>query len=283
MAQPHFNRAQINEAIAANGFAVVPFCTAEQVEELRAFYAQLPPQQMPGTHVTMFNPSYQYRKAVDEKLRSTCSNTVNELMNGYRVLYGNYMVKETGAAGDFPVHQDWTYVDEQKFASYAFWVPLQNVDETNGALQVVRGSHKIITALRGPYVHEPFKDISEPIKEKYAEPVRLKAGEALVWDHRLVHFSLPNVTATPRLAFTVIAVPEGAPVIHCFGLNETHGTLIEQYEVDTDFFLNYTIGSKPAGVPLLQMVTQPAVDFKEEELNKLFAPVLNLPEEEVIL
>jgi hypothetical protein len=179
------------------------------------------------------------------------------------------MVKEPGPEGDFPVHQDWTYVDESRFASYAFWIPMQDVTINNGVLHTVSGSHRFITALRGPYVHEPFKQLSESIKTKYAEPVNLKAGEALIWDHRLIHFSLPNVSSGPRMAFTLIAVPKEARTIHCFGLDETRGTTIEKYEVDSDFFLRYTIGKKPEGVKLLETVTQPEVTVSEEQFSQM--------------
>lgn len=264
-----FTNPDINAHIEANGFAVVPFATAAQLEELKNFYRSLPEVNAKGTYVTMFNPSYEYRKKVEEKIREMFAAKAESFLNSYRVLYTNLMIKEPGPEGDFPVHQDWTYVDETRFASYAFWIPLQDVDTGNGVLQLVRGSHRFITALRGPYVHEPFKQLSAAIKTKYAEPINLKAGEALVWDHRLIHFSLPNISLQPRMAFTLIAVPKEADAIHCFGLDETRGTVIEKYAVDTDFFLRYTIGKKPEGVKLLETVSQKEINFSEEQLVRM--------------
>ena len=261
----HFTDENLNKQIEKNGFAIVPFATPQQTEELKNFYHSLPEVNAKGTHVTMFHPSYEYRKKVEEKIRELFAAKTESYLNSYRVLYTNLMIKEPGPEGDFPVHQDWTYTDESRFASYAFWIPLQDVDTTNGVLHAVRGSHKFITALRGPYVHEPFKQLSEKIKTEYAEPINLKAGEALVWDHRLIHFSLPNISSAPRMAFTLIAVPKEAEAIHCFGLDETQGTSIEKYAVDTDFFLRYTIGKKPNGVTLLETVSQKAITFSEEQ------------------
>jgi hypothetical protein len=230
------------------------------------FYNSLATPQKRGTHVTMFYPDYDYRKKVDTKIKELCASKVEEMMNNFRALYSNFMIKESGAEGDFPLHQDWTYVDEEKFSSYAFWIPLQNVNENNGALHVVRGSHRLLTRLRGPFVQEPFQQVSAAIKSKYSESINLKAGEALVWDHRLLHFSLPNISASPRLAFTLIAVPQKAPVFHYFGLQETGGTSIEKYLVDTDFYLHYTIGKRPEGVELLETKKQESVYFSEGKL-----------------
>jgi ectoine hydroxylase-related dioxygenase (phytanoyl-CoA dioxygenase family) len=179
------------------------------------------------------------------------------------------MVKEPGREGDFPVHQDWTYVDEEKYSSYAFWIPLNDVDESNGALHIVKGSHRFHNALRGPYVHEPFASLSEVIKDKYSEVVRLRAGEALVWDHRLIHFSKSNITPSTRLAFTLIMVPENAEVIHCYGRPESGGTIIDKLKADTEFYMKYKIGSSPDFAPLLETIVQPAVSFDEIGLNEL--------------
>ncbi len=259
---------QLNEQIEENGFAVVPFAGSEQLEELKKFYFSLPQVNAKGTHVTMFNPSTEYRKQVDEKIKKMFEPKARSFLNGYRVLYTNYMIKEQGPEGNFPVHQDWTYVDETKYSSYAFWVPFQDVTEKNGALHVVPGSHKYLTALRGPYVHEPFNGLSKTIKEKYALSIILKAGEALIWDHRLIHFSLPNISVSPRFAFTLIMVPENVPVYHYFGLPDKNGVEVEKYVVDSDFYLTYTIGKKPEGVQLVETIDQPAVTFSEEVFRK---------------
>lgn len=265
----HFSDIHLNNQIEQNGFAVVPFALAEELQELKLFYDTLPETNSKGTHVTMFHPSYDYRLKVEQKIRQLFAAKAEKMLIDYRVLFTNYMVKEPGPEGDFPVHQDWTYVDETKYASYAFWIPLSDVDQLNGALHVVPGSHKLINHLRGPYVHEPFRELSDEIKKKYSHPVKLKAGEALIWDHRLIHYSLPNLSAKTRIAFTLILVPQNVEIIHCFGLQEKQGNLINKYLVNTDFFLRYNIGNKPDRVALIEQVNQQLPIFGEQELELL--------------
>lgn len=265
----HFSDIHINKEVEQNGFAVVPFASAEELQDLKLFYNTLPETNSKGTYVTMFHPSYEYRKKVEQKIRQLFAAKAENSLINYRVLFTNYMVKEPGPEGDFPVHQDWTYVDETKYASYAFWIPLSDVGATNGALHVVPGSHKFITHLRGPFIYEPFKELSEEIKKKYSQPVNLKAGEALIWDHRLIHYSLPNLSDQPRIAFTLILVPEEAEVIHCFSLDEEKGRIINKYSVDTDFFFTYTIGQKPQGVTLIEQFNQQLPTFVEQELEQM--------------
>lgn len=266
-----FVDARIESLIERQGYAVVPFASAQHIAELKNYYLQLPAAQAKGTHVTMFNPSESYRSAVDEKIKAVCGAAAESVLRGYRPLYANFMIKERGPEGDFPVHQDWTYVDEHFHSSYAFWIPMQDTDHANGTLHVVPYSHHFLTALRGPHVREPYQRISAFIKEKYGVPVPLKAGEALMWDHRLIHYSLPNISSAPRLAFTLIMVPTGVEVFHCFGVPHENYTEIEKFAVDTDFFMRYSISNRPQGVKKIASVTQQDISFTADEFAALYA------------
>ena len=270
----------IQQQITQNGYGTTQLLNVDEIEELKAFYTSMGHMDSKGTHVTMFNPSFEYRSAVDAQIKKVCACKIISLLKGHRALYANYMVKESGPGGDFPVHQDWTYVDESKYTSLAFWIPLSDVNEHNGALHVVSGSHNFTTKLRGPYVHEPFQELSQMIRSIYAKPIVLRAGEALVWDHRLIHFSNPNITAQPRIAVTLILVPEAASVIHCYAVPDSLGTRVEKYKVDTDFYMRYTIGQPPTGVELLEAVSQPIINFSVHDLETMYAAA-NLTTEKI--
>lgn len=266
------------EKIKQQGYAVVPLLDADTIHKIAEKYQSMQHDKKAVTHVTMFNPDVAYRQQVDGFLKGLLHEKMRQLMPGYRILYANFMVKESSPEGFFPVHQDWTYVDEKKYKSYAFWIPLQNTDEYNGTLFMVPGSVQLSNGLRGPYVFEPFKALSEKIIEKYAVPVPLQAGQALVWDHRIVHFSKPNLSPDPRIVFTMIMVPENVPVWHCYAGNTTpnSGTdYIEVYEVDTDFYMRYTIGQKPEGVPLIATREQERIALNEEQLQQQTAPLFD--------
>ncbi len=265
----NFKSENINTELEKNGFAIASFASENQIAELFNYYQQLPPINLPGTHVTMFNPSYDYRKNVDKKIKEVCAQIAEDMMNGYCVLYTNFMVKETGAEGDFPVHQDWTYVDETEYSSYAFWIPLQTVNAQNGALHIVKKSHRFNTGLRGPYVHEPFQHLSNTIREKYAEPIVLKAGEVLIWDHRLIHFSLPNLSGASRIAFTLIMIPKNTEVFHCIAKQDVDFDLVEQFAVDSEFYLNYQIGKRPEGISPKKVTRQARVIYSENYIASI--------------
>ena len=253
----------LNSQIEQDGYAIVPFASQEEIKEITAFYKSLPSVNAKGTYVTMFHPSYEYRKGVDEKIKQLFAARASGFLKNYKPLFANFMIKEPGTEGDFPLHQDWTYVDETRFSSYAFWVPMQDVNIDNGALNVVPGSHNLLRGLRGPGVFEAFSYLSDVIKTKYSKPISLQAGEALVWDHRLIHFSLPNRMDLPRLAFTLIMVPESAEVFHIISTDEK-GIMVSKYTVDTDFYLTHKIGSPPENYDIVDTIQQMPQVITEE-------------------
>ncbi len=235
----------LNSMLATSGWASSPLLGEAEIARLRSYYEAHKPEYRSGTNVTMFEPDPAYRKAVDLEIESVLYPYVSAIFPGYRILYGNFMVKEPGEEGQFPVHQDWRYVNEPDFLSYAVWIPLQDTDETNGTLGVLSGSHRVLTAPRGPFLHEPFSGISEEVRNKFGRLVPLKAGEALIWDHRLLHFSNANLSSQTRLAVTVIMVPEQAGIIHCYRHPEDPQDRCRVYEISREFFHHYKIGSEP--------------------------------------
>ena len=142
-----------------------------------------------------------------------------------------------------PLHQDWTYIEEtQNHRSYAVWIPLQDLHAENGSLEVLEGSHRSGNQWRGPGTTCPFQEHEALIREQGMLSAQyLKAGEAIVWDHRLAHASPPNLTNTPRIAVTAIITPKDKQTLHCVVSDEakSHGHIIL---TDTSFYTQYTIG-----------------------------------------
>lgn len=265
----HFTDNALGKEIQKYGFAVIPFASTSDLNSIRKEYESLPLNRGKGTQVTMFNPSEQYRKKVDASIKFIFGKKACDILQNYRVLYTNFMIKEPGAEGHFPVHQDWTYVDERFFSSYAIWVPMQDVNDKNGALHVVQYSHRLNTGLRGPGVFEPVQHLSEEIKSKYSKVVNLKAGEALIWDHRLIHFSLPNFSSQARLAFTLIMVPCGAEVIHCIAKQHDRFDDIDVYSVNEEFYMKYQIGIPPLGVMPRETIRQTREQYSSQQIREI--------------
>ena len=219
-----------------------------EVSSLRKAYDSLPRPKADGFHCTMFSPDTDLRKNVDLIIKESLAEKLSRVFRHHKPLYGNFMTKESGIESDWYVHQDWAYVDENEHDSVAVWVPLTDLTIDNGVLCMVPGSHLIKNHVRGPGVTDPWESVHDEIKKSYHEKVFLKAGEALIWHHRLVHFSPPNLSNTDRVAATLIYTPANVPVFHFWQDPKATDSVAEAYSVDTDFYMNYVIGQAPIGV-----------------------------------
>jgi hypothetical protein len=155
----------------------------------------------------------------------------------YRRLNNVFIVKKNGRHTTFKVHQDWNVVDENKYESVNVWVPLHDVDAQSGALWVLKGSHLIDRKVRGAGYLFPDYGQFYPELEKQAISVKLKAGEAVIFYHSIIHGSPPNLSQTYRKAACFSVIPNDAPL--CIYFQQKAGEPLKCYEPADDFMYQY--------------------------------------------
>lgn len=261
-----FKNADLQKQIELQGYARFPLLNSGEVAKLLSQYQAGIADEKSGFHCTMFSPNESYRTSVDKLIKETVKRSLTDQIEGAHMLYANFMVKEADTGSNFYVHQDWTYVDESKTSSWAIWVPLVDLTENNGALHVVPESHKMTNYFRGPGIADALEGLHDVIRNELGVPLYLKAGEAVVWNHRLVHYSPANLSSTSRVAATVILVPEEAQVLHCrAGSDELE---VDVYKATTDFYVNYDIQNGPELPPMKQFNTE-KIAYAEKEFKQL--------------
>jgi hypothetical protein len=160
-----------------------------------------------------------------------------------KAFVGSYVIKEPNPTGIVPVHQDWSFVeDEDKHSSLTCWVPLVDTTLDNGAMAVIKGSHRFFNNFRP----SPSPQVPSPLSEHmftifpYLQLIEMKAGEMLVFDNRTFHGSPPNTTAEARIAFGIGMTQKDAKLVHYYlnpasaGKNE-----VFKYAIDEGFFRKY--------------------------------------------
>jgi ectoine hydroxylase-related dioxygenase (phytanoyl-CoA dioxygenase family) len=239
-----FKNEKLQQQFNLNGYVVVPFLNEAQVAELRDFFFQKHPQIPDGFYSSSFNTDETHKNSVNEKIETILAEQVSAHFNSIRKLGSCFLNKQPGAQSEMPIHQDWTVVEEPRFDSITIWIPLQNVNEKNGAIQVIDGSHRFSNALRSPSLEDPFKNVQSELR-KDLKLLPMKAGEAFIFSHALLHASPPNLTNEPRLAVTYGLI-EAAAQLMFYHKNEEGK--VEQYFVEEDFFQRYNtqIGQRPA-------------------------------------
>jgi phytanoyl-CoA hydroxylase len=103
-------------------------------------------------------------------------------------------------------HQDEAYyIQYSKSRSrMSIWIPLEDVDENNGCLRVIPGSHLegLRPASRKAEGHCDLA-VDTPIDESRIRLVPMKGGSILLFDALLLHSSGGNQSDRPRRAFIV--------------------------------------------------------------------------------
>ncbi|MCP4121538.1 MAG: phytanoyl-CoA dioxygenase family protein [Bacteroidetes bacterium] len=259
----------LHQRFVKNGYVTIPFASPEEVADLKAFYYDLNGESKPGFHPTMFHENVAYREKVDRKLSGFVNSKIGGILNNYTALYSNYMVKEPRSDSEMYVHQDWAYVDEAKHFSLQIWFPLLDLNYNNGAICVVPGSQNILNYVRGYGTQCPILHLSDIIKRDYLIQKSLKAGEAIIWHQRMIHYSPANKSDDRRISPVTILIPEGADVFHWFVNPNDPKRKIEMFEANNEYFMNYKLGERPGHGKSLGIVDDDFGLYREKDLHFL--------------
>ncbi len=190
--------------------------------------------------------AHEHRASADQVFRKATSACVRELLDGYRQYYGGLGVKApTGETAVLELHQDLTMVPYgEGRCGVTLWVPLCDVSEDNGCLQVVPGSHLVNRRPRGPGM--PFAYRTEAdlvVRQLVSLPVR--RGQVVFMDQALIHRSGPNHTPDVRVAAMGMFRPSEASLVYYHLVRGEDGPLLHRYTVPEDFYLHHSLGSRP--------------------------------------
>lgn len=264
-----FKNDQLNREFELNGFVVLPLLNTKEVEDLNQAYQANLFNNPEGFYSTSFSENESLKLKLNNGINDVVNPKANAIFEPFKALGSCYLSKAPGAVGQMPIHQDWTVVDESQFDSITIWIPLQDVNEHNGAMQVIPGSHRFSGALRSPFFENPLHGIEEELR-KDLQLVTLKAGEAIIFSQALIHASPANQSAIARLAVTFGLIPEQAELFFYYKNSDTQ--LAEKYSVPTSFFEKYNtqIGEKPNVGELLETFnyTSPKITPHEYRLQK---------------
>jgi ectoine hydroxylase-related dioxygenase (phytanoyl-CoA dioxygenase family) len=152
----------------------------------------------------------------------------------YKIFGGSFVIKPSGGKGASQPHIDYGIVDEDKFRSFNLWIPLVKLTKENGALQVMKGSHKIRNVFRGPNIPDVTADIREYLWNS-SDYLFINAGDAVLYDHRAIHCSRNNFSSIARVATSCALTSSAAHMMAYFMNNEQ--TKVLGFEIETDYLM----------------------------------------------
>lgn len=179
---------------------------------------------------------------IDKRAKELLEPVVRKHFVNYRIIMANFILKAPGEASILEPHQDWTFVDESKYATYGFWTPIEDTNEKNGNLQFLPGSHKIASTLRVNYNYPcAFSEIKELAKEHLVD-IKTKKGESVMLNHAVLHGSRPNLSSKTRVALSLGITHKDAQLMHFFCED---GENVKQYHITVDELARLKYGIPP--------------------------------------
>lgn len=227
-----------NEIFNQQGYFHIPnFLMKAELEMLKNIYQKKEKSFFDkGFHRTLDMKNLKKKTEICNAIDSIVTPISKRYLNNYRFFLTSFMTKEK-SADEFDIHQNWSFVDEKKYTSLVIWIPLQNVDETNGCMYFITGSHRWEKGIRGnniPWQYENSKE--ELLKQIIALP--MKSGDAVFFDDATIHYTSANRTNHPRVSIAQVMIPNEAKPI--FFNKDINKNCIEKYEIENDFYLYFT-------------------------------------------
>jgi len=258
---------EAQSALAVHGWSSIRFTEADQLSGLRDMALALRGDTGTGWDSSSETRDHDLRRCIDDELRPRFEPFVADALADYTILSTAILIKWPGADSVMAPHQDWTFVDEQHFRSVGLWVPLEPVSRANGVLGVLPGSHRVLDHPRcSPDLPAGHRQAIEGIKPDDLYPVRLAPGEGMIFDHRVVHGSVPNLTQEPRVVLAAALVPAEARLRHYYlGAPDR----LDCFDIESaDWFTTFDFGTRPAGkavgsIPVATTTVTPEMLFSE--------------------
>lgn len=258
-----FNDPELQQKFDKDGYISLPFISADKVERLKELFFETLPKsggQITAGDITtvetdsstltydftFIDKNPDYKRLVFDLITKEFAESATKYLHNYKPIIANYIRKRVDT-GEVPVHQNWAFADERKVSTVSIWCPLVDSTRENGTLEVIPGSHKRFAELRGPMIPWELEGIKNELVDKYMVPINTKAGDCVILDDSIVHYTRPNRTPNLRLAIQLILIPEEAPSIH-YHLDHNQPNEVKVWEVDHDFYMEFNPWMKPENV-----------------------------------
>lgn len=219
-----------------NGYFTLKLIDDETIQQLKNIYITNFNDNETTFYSSSFHQDINLKKEVNQQILNLLSETINQYFSNYKVLGTSYLKKQANQHNPLPLHQDWTVTDEENYGSFTIWIPLQDTTIQNGAIRVIPCSHQVENNFRAPSIPVAFEQ-ERQLFEQHLQTLELKAGEAFVFNQKLMHASFPNQTNEERLALTIGLTAKEAKLFMLYFNAQKHE--ISQYSMPDDMFLHY--------------------------------------------
>lgn len=158
------------------------------------------------------------RKEVSVLVRDFFEHKLHEKFDDFKFISGSFLIKPSLDQSILSLHQDWSYVWQNRFPIYTCWSPLMDTDEMSGSLFFLKGSHQYFNNFRSKDYETARINALDAFGSKLVSLV-VKRGDLVLFNPSVFHGSYPNLQNIQRIAITCLAMPSEAEVLYFSKLN----------------------------------------------------------------
>lgn len=225
--------------LISKGYVTLPLLNEEEIKFLLSEHSKIEPQREEAFYTSIWHTDKRYRESVNRLISEIIPAKLRTILNDYKPVFANFMIKKPIQKSTLDFHQDWTFVDESQYIAVNVWVPLVDTHKQNGALHVIEGSHRYIIPYRGRNIEGPYWHLSKYLRKYFSTPLEVPKGHAVIFDERLIHGSFDNLSSIDRIAVSNVMAPSESQLYHYF--KQAPGDTISVMKVKEDFFTKYAL------------------------------------------
>ncbi len=238
---PILKNSDLQKEIDNVGFIKIKILTEKQITEIRNFYNTKQKSNLDkfGFHTSVDLEDINTINEIAEFLKKNLEEELPKYFTDYQIISPRFIIKDPNLNSLIPPHQDWSFVDETQFQSYNLWISITPTTIKSGTLGFLKNSHNKLSNIRAtplPIFKVPFHDYSYKLLDKL-EYYELNAGEAFLFNSRIIHASKPNETDSQRIVIASEITNKDAQLIH-YNLQPDNKT-IYKYHINNSFFSRY--------------------------------------------
>ena len=222
------------------GYVVVQFIDEQEVKQLNDLFDELHPNLPSEGFISgSYSPDLAYKRKASNAIVEVLSKQYERLFVNYQPFGAAFLFKLPSQNSELGVHQDWTIVDETQYVALNCWIPLTDITENNGGLHVLPGSHyPAYNTVRAPTIPFFFSG-NEAAVVPETLPMYVKAGEAVILNQSVIHYSPPNRSDKIRKAITAGVKSTGAPMQFHYKAPDRNDGKIEAFIMPEDFLISF--------------------------------------------
>jgi ectoine hydroxylase-related dioxygenase (phytanoyl-CoA dioxygenase family) len=256
-----------------DGYVVVDFLNPDELKEMQKGIRELGfgMDNEKKLRISVIQGSVEKRNEIFEKLSPVFQRTINEFLQNYKIIRIAVFDKLPGGDG-IRIHQHANLVDESKYRSLAIWIPLTETKVDMGTLHVAKGSHLFTNFIRSyDDYFTVFENVSARVMKRYSIPLSLTAGQAVIFDDRLIHWSPPNISSRIRTAIQLEMVPQEAELAIYYRANEQE---LLKYAIDEKTYRVTAMATeKPDNLKFIGKLNQSNVRYGNRQFVKMMQAV----------